>query len=134
MSTRFDRSKTLDSLDPPAWGEPNHTSHLVTTCHRLRKTPLSDLNPADIRILIGQQIGLTWLVPMAFEVLDNDLLMEAEFYEGDLLVHLLRLPEEYWRDHPGQVEQLSSMLASESRPLEEFADDIRAFRNAMGSR
>ena len=26
---KVDRSKSLDELDPPAWGEPNYDSHLV---------------------------------------------------------------------------------------------------------
>jgi hypothetical protein len=31
------RINSLDELDPPAWGEPEFNSHLVTTCRRLRR-------------------------------------------------------------------------------------------------
>ena len=37
MSGPPSRTNTLDELDPSAWGEPEFNSHLVTTCHRLRR-------------------------------------------------------------------------------------------------
>ena len=40
----FDRTKTLDELDPPAWGPPTYSSYLVTTCHRLSAKPLNEFD------------------------------------------------------------------------------------------
>lgn len=65
MAQGFDRSKTLQELEQSDWGEPEFDSHLVTTCHRLRRVPLDQFTVEDLRIMIGQNIGLPFLVPMA---------------------------------------------------------------------
>lgn len=91
MSRAFDRSRTLDELDPPVWGEPTYDSYLVTTCHRLRRKPLTEFSTEDLRIMIGQGIGLRWLVPLALEVLEKDPLAAGDFYSGDLLAAVLRV-------------------------------------------
>ena len=57
--------KTLDELEGVAWGEPTFDSYLVTTCHRLRTKPVDEFSVEDLRIMIGQQIGLPHLVPLA---------------------------------------------------------------------
>jgi len=94
------RRKSLEQLENDVWGDPTHGSHLVTRCHELRKVPIGRLNVEDLRILIGQQIGLDHLIPLALEVLRNDPLAEGDFYPGDLLKNVLGASEEYWRQHP----------------------------------
>jgi hypothetical protein len=44
MDVGFDRTKCLQELEHDDWGEPTFSSHLVTTCHRLRRKPLSGEN------------------------------------------------------------------------------------------
>ena len=63
----FDRSKTLDELEEEVWGEPNgkYVSPLVARCHRLRNKPIGEFSPGDLRIMIGQEIGLSFLLPLA---------------------------------------------------------------------
>jgi hypothetical protein len=39
----------------------------------------------DLRIMIGQQIGLWHLMPLTVAVLEQDPLAEGDFYAGDLL-------------------------------------------------
>lgn len=56
----MDDTKTLEVLERQIWGDPEFNSHLVRTCHQLRKIPLKDLTPENLRMLIGQQIGLTY--------------------------------------------------------------------------
>lgn len=50
--------KTLEELDGEKWGEPSYDSYLVTNCHRLRRIPLKDFSVEDLRLMIGQGIGL----------------------------------------------------------------------------
>ncbi len=70
--TRFDRTKSLQELDGRDWSEPTYPSHLVNECLRLRRTPLCNFSIEDLRIMIGQNIGLAYLVPLALERLHDD--------------------------------------------------------------
>ena len=96
----FSLHKSLQELDGKDWGEPNYPSFLVTECHRLCRVPLRDFTPENLRMLIGQQIGLEYLVPLALEELSRDPWVSGDFYEGDLLQQVLRLPDTFWQAHP----------------------------------
>ena len=61
------KHKTLENLENSNWGEPKFDSHLVITCHKLRKKQLKDFEIEDLRIMIGQNIGLKFLIPIAIE-------------------------------------------------------------------
>ena len=76
---------TLEELEGEVWDEPAHESHLVTTCHRLRKLPIDQFSTEDLRIMIGQNFGLEHLLPIAMNVLRQQPLAAGDFYEGDLL-------------------------------------------------
>jgi CDI immunity proteins len=82
-------SKTLDQLEGDVWGDPTFNSYLVTTCHRLRTKPVDAFSVEDLRIMIGQKIGLPHLVPLAVPVLEREPLAEGDFYPGDLLANVI---------------------------------------------
>ncbi len=96
----FDRSKSLQELEAEDWGEPTYDSHLVTECHRLRRVPLRAFSPEDLRIMIGQQIGLPYLIPLALELLRSDPFTAGDCYEGDLLAAVLRADSRFWLASP----------------------------------
>ena len=100
MALGFDPTKTLDELEGVVWGLPVFPSYLVRTCHRLRRLPLAEFSVEDLRIMIGQQISLPFLVPAAIERLAADPFAAGHLYAGDLLENLLRVPREFWLDHP----------------------------------
>lgn len=127
MSIRSYRDKTLDELDPPAWGEPEYDSGLVHRCHRLRKKKLGEFDGADLRVMIGQSIGLSYLIPLALEILDQQPLVDAEYYPGDLLASLLQLDSAYWStalEHRARVEAIVRGLAEVPEELE---GDVEGF-------
>lgn len=103
---QFDRSKSLQQLDGQDWGEPTFDSSLVTECHRLHRIPLRDFTVEDLRITIGQQIGLDYLVPLALERLENDPFAEGAYYPCDLLVSVLGAEARFWQSHPELRERL----------------------------
>jgi hypothetical protein len=92
----MDKSKTLEVLEQDFWPSPEFQSHLVTTCHRLRKVPLEKLSAENLRMLIGQKIGLQFIVPIALDKLEENLLASGDMYEGDLLSSLASLSSEFW--------------------------------------
>ncbi|RYM32155.1 hypothetical protein ERX46_15855 [Brumimicrobium glaciale] len=92
-------TKSLEALEKDYWGAPDSDSHLVKTCHQLRKKQLKDFETEDLRIMIGQNIGLPYLIPLAIEALQENILIEGDFYEGDLLKSVLTSDVDYWKDH-----------------------------------
>jgi hypothetical protein len=79
------RDQTLQELEGRDWGPPTFDSHVVTEVHRLRRVPLKRFRIEDFRLLIGQGVGLPYLVPMALEHLERHPFAEGDFYPGDLL-------------------------------------------------
>ena len=77
--------QTLEQIEKEQWNEPTHDSYLVTTCHRLRKKPFQVFATEDFRILIGQNLSLSILTPLAFERLQQNIMVEGDYYPGDLL-------------------------------------------------
>lgn len=72
------RSKSLESLEMDSWGPaPSYESYLVRTCHQLRRKPLNEFETEDLRIMVGQDIGLRFLVPLSIEVLQQNILAEG---------------------------------------------------------
>ena len=71
------RDKTLEELDGEKWKEPEYDSHLVRTIHSLRKKPLKDFTVEDLRICIGQQFFLEFLVEIAIEELEKNPLLKV---------------------------------------------------------
>lgn len=92
--------QTIEQLEGEIWGEPEFQSHLVTTCHRLRKKPIDDFTVEDLRIMVGQNIGVKYLLPLALDILETKPLVEGNFYQGDLLKAVIELPYQYWSDDP----------------------------------
>jgi hypothetical protein len=79
---------TLEQLENEYWGEPQFNSHVVVTCHNLRRKALRDFEIEDLRMLINQGFSLKYMIPMALERLKENILVEATFYPGDLLLTL----------------------------------------------
>jgi hypothetical protein len=91
------KSKTLECLEGSIWGDPEYESQLVLTCHSLRKKQLKDFDIEDLRIMIGQNIGLRFLMPLAIDRLKENILAEGDYYEGDLLSAVLQSNQSYWK-------------------------------------
>ena len=102
-------SLTLDQLENTDWGEPTYSSYLVRTCHALRKKPLKDFTIEDMRIMIGQNISLEYLMPLALLELSKYILAEGDFYEGDLLKAVLSAESGFWKKHPGMGERVATI-------------------------
>ena len=100
MKTKFENNwidKTLEILENKVWEKPDYESYLVTTCYELRKKQLKEFEIEDFRIMIGQNIGLEYLIPLTLEILNNNILSEGDYYEGDLLLSVLKSDENYWK-------------------------------------
>ncbi|MFZ5829109.1 MAG: contact-dependent growth inhibition system immunity protein [Planctomycetota bacterium] len=90
------RRYSLTELEEHDWGPPNFHSSLVQSVHRLRNVPLGELTAGDLRLLIGQRVGLRHLVPVALDILAKEPLIEGTYYPGDLLSAIIKISAEFW--------------------------------------
>lgn len=118
--------QTLDELEGVAWGEPKYDSYLVSTVHRLRRVPIGQFMIEDLRIVIGQQVGTEFLVPLALDRLELDPMAEGDFYEGDLLAAVLRIESDFWTTHRHLVPRLLRVIddAIKALPDADTSDEM----------
>jgi hypothetical protein len=122
------KSKTLETLENDYWGEAKYSSHLFTTCHKLRKKIINDFSIEDLRIMIGQNIGLEFLIPIALDKLTENILSEGDFYEGDLLLNVLRSDSSYWKLNKNDWEAMC-YLFEQKRHILDNSDNIESIKN-----
>jgi len=123
-----DRAMSLDQLEGKAWGEPSDASGLVATCHRLRRKPIGAFTVEDMRVMIGQGIGVDFLFPLALEHLTGDPLVSGDYYPGDLLGSVLRLEPSFWRENPDARVRIETILQSSAALPDKLAEPIAVFR------
>ncbi|MFF8289094.1 contact-dependent growth inhibition system immunity protein [Streptomyces sp. NPDC016309] len=105
--------RSLDELDPPRWNAPApEATPLVRKVHRLRAIPLGQLHPADLHTLISQHVALPCVLPLAVHLLLDKPLLDAYFYEGDLLLAVVEAPATAWTTMPDIADQLRALIAS----------------------
>ena len=103
------RERTLADLEGRDTPKPKEKTYLLQTTYRLRQVPLREFSAEDLRIMIGQNIGLQYLVPLAIERLGRRSLTHGDFFPGDLLAATLRADQKFWRDHPQWRTQLQEI-------------------------
>lgn len=106
----YDRlvGRNLDEIEHTRWVEPTSDSFLVRRCHELRRKAIDEFSIEDLRIMVGQEISLPILVPVALNVVEADPLAEGDYYPGDLLSALLTIGSEWWKGN----EHLRTRLAA----------------------
>ncbi len=60
--------------------------------------------------MLGQEIGVPILLPRAVKVLLREPLAQGDFYPGDLLASVVRLPESAWSNLHVERQRLAGVL------------------------
>jgi len=125
-----DEKRTLDELDPPAWGPPpRDTTGLVIRCHELRRKPLGEFTVGDLRVAIQQRLGpLHRLVPRAIAILEANHLVEGDYYPGELLVAVLAIDKTYWHEHVPEWGDVNLIADQVMQACEYIRDPLAAFK------
>lgn len=127
------KMKSLDSLEKVNWGNQDYDSPLVKTVHKLRTLPLNEYRIEDLRIMIGQNIGLNFLIPLAIEQLNVNLFAEGDYYEGDLLQVVLSSNKEYWINHKDNwltiIELINECLDELDSNKIKYSDFLNIFKS-----
>ncbi|MDN3577542.1 contact-dependent growth inhibition system immunity protein, partial [Chitinimonas viridis] len=93
----MDLSKSIEQLESAVWEYNPYPSNVVQRGQRLRKLALESLSIDDLRFLIGQEIGLPYVLPLAFEHLAENPAAGGQMYPGDLLDSVLSVRAAFWR-------------------------------------
>ncbi|MEV4683727.1 contact-dependent growth inhibition system immunity protein [Streptomyces kurssanovii] len=105
--------RTLDELDPPRWTPPApDATRLVRKVHGLRRVPLGRLGPADLHTLVSQQVALPYVLPLVVRRLLEEPLLDAYFYEGDLLLAAVGAPACAWDLLPDLGDRLRTVITA----------------------
>ncbi|MFF4894364.1 contact-dependent growth inhibition system immunity protein [Micromonospora chersina] len=103
---------TIEQLERDVWPDPGpDATSLVRRCTELRRKPLAEFTVEDLRIMLGQEIGVPALLPLAVQVLLRDPLAEGDYYPGDLLADVLRQPDSAWSSLRAERKRLRFVLA-----------------------
>lgn len=122
--------KTLENLEKEVWPKVDFDSHLVTRTSKLRKVPLNEFSNEDLRIMIGQNLGLPYLVPLAIERLKENVLAEGDLYPGDLLVTVTSTESDFWDKNLNYKEKLARLISDNDAPIADNGLKLgKCFRN-----
>jgi hypothetical protein len=106
-----DTSKSLQELDGQHWGEPSAApTPMVGRVLELRRKPFRDLTDGEVRLAVGQSVGLRHVLPLAVERLRPNPLLDADNYPGDLLAALIRLDAQVWTEWPDLHAELAELF------------------------
>lgn len=104
------RYKSISNLTKKSAQSVGQTSYLIRRCSELFIKPLNEFSVEDMRIMIGQQIGLEYLIPLAVEQLTIDILAEGDFYPGDLLTAVVRVEKTFWSEHAQLLNEINELI------------------------
>jgi hypothetical protein len=103
--------KTTEQLEMRDFGHPaGAPTTLVKRCLELCRVPVAAFSIEDLRLMIGQELALPYLIPLAIEQLKADLLAEGDLYPGDLLKSVLSVHASYWEQYPQYKAEVEALL------------------------
>jgi hypothetical protein len=96
---------------------------------RFAKKPISEFTVEDLRIMIGQNIGLPHLMPIAIDVLNKESLAEGDYFPGDLLANVVRADPEFFASNAAIANQLAAICERALSQLSEenHENDLRPY-------
>ena len=124
------QQRTLEILENENWGDPDTApTDLVKKCLQLRRKTLDTFTIEDLRCMIGQQIGLPYLLPLAIEHLKVNIFAEGDMYEGDLLKQVLQIDTSFWNSNEIYWQQMNTLLQTKLQEISDLKFDTTKFYN-----
>ncbi len=129
-----DRDKSVEELEEDRWPDPpTDTTPLVRSVHQLRKKPIKDLTVENLRRLVGQDVGLRWLLPVALDFLRETAREEeaSGWFDDDLLSAVVTRKEEAWRSAPELARHLDETVRILTDLSPYVQHEVIRFREAL---
>jgi hypothetical protein len=107
---------------------------------RAMVSPIGQLGPAELRLLLGHGRGLRWVLPLALERLERDPLVAGDRGPGDLLTAALTVDPAEWAREPAWGDRLARVVQAAREQVHRLpepirgrlADDLEAAREQFG--
>jgi hypothetical protein len=107
-------------------------SRLSEIAHSIYQKPLKEFSIEDLRFMISQELGLEVLVPIAADLLQENLLLEGDYYPGDLLSAVMQVPSSFWKEHQEYYWKVSEMVAGLPSAMHHLGRVIAQFEQLSG--
>jgi hypothetical protein len=117
---KIDYDKTLEQLENSYWPAYNYETNLIRRCHEYRKIKLNEMTIENIRLLLGQNIGLEYLIPLAIDKLKQDILVSGDLFEGDLLLNILNTDKSYWVKNKANWDHIIKLFNFNRQKIEKY--------------
>ncbi|MCF2876118.1 MULTISPECIES: contact-dependent growth inhibition system immunity protein [unclassified Tenacibaculum] len=88
------------------------SSSIQIRTYNLYSKKIKDFDIDDLRFMLGQEVGSKYILPIAMKYLKENILIEANYYEGDLLSSILLLPKSFWKKNIKFYSEVYSLLLS----------------------
>jgi hypothetical protein len=127
LEINLDTNKSLSQLLGALTKETTDSTALVTTCLTLYEKPLKDFTVENLRVMIGKNIGLEFLIPLAIELLQENPFVEGDYYPGDLLSVVIQVEPSFWQAHQDFYCSVSEIVAGLPSIMRDLTDAIHRF-------
>ena len=109
-------NKSLLELEEWTWlRQPSddklQSDRLILELDGLSKKKLCDYSNSDIYLTVSQGKGLRFTLPLAIKLIEDDILIECEFYPGDLLKAVLQIPMTYYQLNVDDFIKVASLIS-----------------------
>ncbi|MCT9009398.1 contact-dependent growth inhibition system immunity protein [Streptomyces rhizosphaerihabitans] len=134
MPEDLDRGSSVEELEGLRWPvPPADSTPMVRNVYELRRRPVATLEPHELARLIGQDVGLRWLLPLAVEILRSAAPKRAEggWFDDDLLYAVVTRKPEVWAAAPEPAHELRETVAALTDVSRHVRQDIDAFLAAL---
>jgi hypothetical protein len=81
--------------------------------------PINQYTTDDIRFMILQGYGISFLLPLALKYLEENILMDTKYYEGDLLFSVISINGDFWINSVEIKNKLYKLLDENKKKLSE---------------
>ncbi len=103
--------KSLEELENDKWPRPkSFPTEMIRQVYLLRQKPIIELNANDLRLLISQNVGLEYLIPLSMKFFEKEIFYEALYYPGDLLLAVLNVDPVYWESNKNEAQTVLSII------------------------
>lgn len=130
----LDTNKSLSQLLGALTKDTTDSSPLATNCLTLYEKPLKDFTVENLRVMIGQSIGLEFLIPLAVKLLQENPFVEGDYDPGDLLSVVMLVDPGFWQTHQDFYWSVSEIVAGLPSLMSDLVEAIRRFDALAPSR
>lgn len=102
-------------------------THVVKRSHELIKLPLNEYTIEDLRLMIGQEFGLLYLIPLAIEKLHDNLFAGGDMFEGDLLANVLQIDHSFWKQNSDLWVQANNLIVNRKQEIDNLKISMEKF-------